>query len=84
MQHGDDSSRDWKTCVEPRHPENSVYNFCDKEHPDDFYKKSRCKTDMCNLCCVSFENKSKVLMTDATINLCYEQCLRTFNKISFN
>ena len=84
MLRGNDKNKDWQTCIEPLHPDNSSYNYCDKEFPDDFYKKSRCKTDMCNLCCVSFENKSHSLMTDNNIQSCYESCLKTFNKISFN
>lgn len=84
MLRGDDKSKSWNSCIESVHPDNSVYNYCDKEFPDDFYKKSSCKTDMCNLCCVSFENKSKLLMTDVSIQSCYEQCVKTFNKISFN
>jgi hypothetical protein len=84
MLRGDDKSKDWNSCIEPLHPETSIYSYCDKENQDDFYKKSRCKTDMCNLCCVSFENKSSVLMTDHNIQSCYDSCLRTFNKISYN
>lgn len=84
MLRGDDYNHDWKTCIEPNHPKNSVYNYCDKEFSDDFYKNSRCKTDMCNLCCVNYENKNKTIMTNNNIQNCYNQCLTTFNKISFN
>lgn len=73
---------DLNTCIVPLHQDNSVYPYCDETFPKDVYGRSRCKTDMCNLCCVSLDSKNtNPNVSDNEVNKCYEKCL--ISKIFF-
>lgn len=66
-----------KACIEPPTPEHSIYPYCDDNFNNDFYGKSRCKVDMCNLCCIGLETKTSVVITDDALNVCFEKCLKS-------
>lgn len=70
-------SKSWETCVEPQHPENSIYPYCDESFSNDFFAKQRCKTDMCNLCCISLDQKNSDNFTDEVVGNCYQKCIKS-------
>ncbi len=71
------NTKEWKQCVEPDHPEKSIYPYCDDYFANDFYQRSRCKIDMCNLCCVSMDVKDEQKLSDTATSSCYEKCLKS-------
>jgi hypothetical protein len=74
------NNKTWKSCIEPTHTENSIYPYCDEHFKKDFYGRSRCKTDLCNLCCVSVESmKKNTLLSDFSVSKCYEKCVKSKN-----
>ena len=54
-----------------------------KRFKDDFFKKTRCKNDMCNLCCISSDTKNKPFLAEKSVNTCYERCAKS-NNIFYN
>lgn len=68
---------DWRSCTEPSSPETSVYPYCDEQFPKDFFSRQRCKTDMCNLCCVSMDQKEAPIYSDEAVNTCYSKCAKS-------
>jgi hypothetical protein len=78
-----DKNKNYSSCYEPKDNDTSIYPFCDKQFDvkADFYKLTRCKKDMCNLCCASFEFVSKTKISRLGLNKCYKGCLEKFDKI---
>lgn len=74
---GDDQISDWKSCFEPKVPDESIYSYCDSEFCEP-NNRNQCKFDMCNLCCVNFENKINTLVSESSIQSCYKKCSSTF------
>lgn len=72
----------WKSCIEPENPERSIYTYCESGYGGDFYAEKKCKVDMCNTCCVTFDTKKgNFRMSDDGLRKCYEKCSDTFMKI---
>jgi hypothetical protein len=69
----------WESCIESTNPETSVYPYCDEQFPSDYFSKQRCKSDMCNLCCITMDHKHVPLYTDEAMTSCYSKCTKTFN-----
>jgi hypothetical protein len=67
----------WKSCVEPTNPQNSVYQYCDQNFKNDFFSRSRCKIDMCNLCCISYDEIGGSAVTDDVVKECYSTCTKS-------
>lgn len=67
----------WESCIETAHPERSIYPYCDDVWKKDFNLKQRCKTDMCNLCCVSLETKGNKKLSDESVGSCYNKCTKS-------
>ena len=68
------NSKNIQNCIEPISPEHSLYPYCDENFVGDFHGISRCKTDMCNLCCVTMDAmKSKNFSLDS-MRRCYKDC----------
>ena len=65
----------WKSCIKPSDPYNSVYIYCDKLFEKDYFQRNRCKSDMCRLCCISYEPLEKTILTNKSIDKCYTGCL---------
>lgn len=74
------NAKNIKNCIEPNSPEHSLYPYCEENFQGDFHGKTRCKTDMCNLCCIGMETKTdKSIITDDALGSCYEKCLKSKN-----
>lgn len=73
---GNTKNKSWKSCIEPQNQDNSVYPYCDKIFAKDFFQKSRCKVDMCKLCCISFDPLGKTNMANSSLNNCYKKCIK--------
>ncbi len=81
LEKGSDNSKSWKACVQPKNPEDSIYPYCETLFEKDFYQKIRCKTDMCNLCCVSFDEMGSEMLSNSVVNECYLQCVKSNDNI---
>lgn len=77
-----DKNKTYINCYEPKDNDNSIYPVCESQFDSniDFYKQSRCKMDMCNLCCASFDYISKTKISRFGLNNCYKGCLNKFDK----
>jgi len=77
-----DNNKTYINCFEPKDNDDSVYPFCESQFDAgiDFYKQTRCKLDMCNLCCASFDYISKTKISKLGLTSCYKGCLEKFNK----
>ncbi len=74
-----DDKKSVEHCFNSSNPLSSVYNYCDKIVEFDFYKKTRCKMDMCKLCCAAFDMRSTppVNTSDDVYNYCNSQCVKS-------
>ena len=79
MEKANDKNKSWKTCYQPKEADSSVYPYCDKLFEKDFFQKSRCKIDFCNLCCVSYDKIGKANLSVNNLMKCYENCTSSNN-----
>lgn len=77
IEEGISDTKSWQSCLNPSQPEKSVYPYCDEMFKNDFYQNTKCKNDMCNLCCVSVDTKGRHSLTDLSLNECYTQCAKS-------
>jgi hypothetical protein len=81
------NTKSWKKCFEPERPEKSVYPYCNNlfysnkgdSKVKDYYQTSRCKVDMCNLCCASFDFTFKTKISKLNLERCYTGCATKFD-----
>lgn len=74
-----EENKSWKNCFEPIHPEKSIYPFCESIFNKKYFQSSRCKVDMCNLCCTSFDFTTKSKISKLNLQSCYKGCVKTFD-----
>ena len=70
-------------CGEPKNPDRSIYPYCDDYFKGDFFGSQRCKTDMCNLCCITREH-GEMQVDEVGLTKCYSDCTKNFGIIPFN
>ena len=46
-------------------------------HKLNLFENQRCKIDMCNLCCVSFDQLDGSNVTDDVVKECYASCTKS-------
>jgi hypothetical protein len=74
------------TCINSKNQQN-VYSYCDssmKGKQEGFI--SKCKLDMCNLCCSTFDVMSSIITSNKAMTHCFENCSNSkfLIKIDFN
>ena len=74
---GNYGDKSFSSCSEPTNPDTSIYPYCDKLYEVDFYQKSQCKIDMCNLCCISFDTMKNTNLPNSAVNECYAMCIKS-------
>ena len=74
---GNIGEKTYNSCSEPTNPESSIYPYCDKLYDNDFYQRSQCKIDMCNLCCISFDTIKNTNLPNEAVNDCYGMCIKS-------
>lgn len=72
-----DNNKSWKSCYEPLNPNKSIYPYCENIFSKDYFQVSRCKVDMCNLCCASFDFTAKSKLSKKTLKSCYKGCVNS-------
>ncbi len=79
---GNTKNKSWKSCIEPQTQDDTIYPYCEKLFEKDYFQKSRCKIDMCKLCCISFDSVGKTNLAKSALNKCYKGCIES--KIIYN
>lgn len=65
------------TCINSKNQQN-VYSYCDssmKGKQEGFI--SKCKLDMCNLCCSTFDVMSSIITSNKAMTHCFESCAKS-------
>jgi hypothetical protein len=73
-------NKSWKSCYQPTTPDKSIYPYCENLFGKKYYQTSRCKVDMCNLCCASFDFTSRSKISKLNLQSCYKGCIKSFDK----
>lgn len=71
----------WNKCLVPDQFSSSFYDYCNRAFESDIEGNSRCKVDMCRLCCVNVDivnpiGKNIPLMSMGLLKRCNDECAK--------